>query len=128
MSDDPLGKLFHFVDLADPAKNPSENEARNAAMKACEVLRQVRGRLTISRGAGSGGVVHPLAALFAKYDVRPDRAADSGWCCSCGEAYERGARIVRQYKVGATHYECRSWWAKFDFNGLPRDADDDIPF
>jgi hypothetical protein len=126
MSDDPLKLLLQFVDLADPQRNANENEARNAAMKACELVRQHRCRITV--GSAGAGKVHSLTLLFSKHGIRPGKASAPGWCNSCGEAIDGGARVAAHSRAGATHYECRAWWADFDFASLPPDYDEDIPF
>jgi hypothetical protein len=123
-----LKRLFDLVDLADPDKSPNENEARNAAMKVCEFLREHRGRIALADSGRGNGQTHPLTAIFQRWRVNPTKAAEAMWCLSCGEAIERGESAATQYQVGSTHYNCREWWSGFDFSGLPAGSDDDIPF
>ncbi|MGA3124318.1 MAG: DUF2786 domain-containing protein [Polyangiaceae bacterium] len=121
-----LERLFQLVALADPAKSPNENEARNAAMKACELLRRHQEHVAFDPGRPPRGTVHPLVAAFDEHGVIPKQVSSATWCMSCSEVIQAGSQVAWHHRVGATHMTCREWWAAYDFSKLPPEPEEDF--
>jgi hypothetical protein len=127
--DDPVQRLARLLKLVALTASTNENEARNSAMLACEILREHRDHVTFTDAPITA--VHPLAALFRQHKIIPIKASAADWCIACAEAIEYGAPAAQKARVGMTHYKCRAWWAGFDFSTVPPDpfgGDDEVPF
>jgi hypothetical protein len=123
-----LQRLLNLVDLADPARSPSEHEVASAAAMACTFVRDHRDRITFGAPSPQESTVHRLVALFQQHGIRPVKAMAPTWCLACGEVISAGQLTAHHSMVGKTHYECREWWASFDFSTLPPNPGDDVAF
>jgi hypothetical protein len=141
-------KIMAFVRHA-VSETANENEARNAAMKACEAIYRhpavLSGQEVADEGEdveappyrskGGKSDIHPKAKAFmewesfkAEHGISLIRARRYGLCVACGEPFEKGAAILEQRDVGATHAACHEWWKEYDYTGVTLPGPDDIPF
>jgi hypothetical protein len=124
-------------------KNPSENEAVSAAMKACRLLQENPHLLNDTRDPGptdaddpfwvpanvpasTKSEIHPRAreyrewaAFLHKHRISEETSAgNDGLCLSCGKVYGPDDAVFHHKKLGATHRGCGSWWRSYDYSGV----------
>jgi hypothetical protein len=135
--------LDQLVKLATIPADGNHEEARNAAMKACELLRDhptLIARRASSQDGRSGhaaperrtgaATIHPDAERLRDWRINVRRkglsdtaAATDGICADCGIAFSKGARVIELPRDDmATHFDCRAWWWTYE----PEDGG--IPF
>lgn len=139
MARNPRETLLLLVTRATSPTGKDDEEARNAAVRACELLMK-HGEL-LAAPTGSNGVsaperrsemssVHPEAArlnewrsMLRRKSLREPRASGASLCADCGKPIRRHKEVVESRQGLATHRGCSGWWWNFE-----DDQDNDILF
>ena len=136
--------------LIEHAVSPSanENEARNAAIRVCTILKSHPNMLsddepddtalaepTPYQRTGRRSEVHPNARAFLEWQefkrvhgIRLVKSPQYSLCIACGEGFQVGDPVLRQSDIGFTHPQCGEWWRDYDYSHVQLPQDDDIPF
>lgn len=138
-----------LLKLINRAVNPTaavDEEARTAAVQACEMLAKRPELIAPPTEAGFGApprppgpsTIHPEALalrewnrMFRRKNLTVDEACEDRLCAACGRRIAEGEPIISLNREElSTHEACKAWWWRYEPapEPTPGGVDDDIPF
>lgn len=144
MAVDPYKKLQDLLAMATQPTPTNAEEARNAAVRVCELLVKNPGMIAAPRTGATSAPARPSTSTASA--VHPDAEHLRAWrahkhelglvekdapvdtlCADCGRRIAKGEPAVLRSKVDlATHAGCATWW--WNYQRPADEPDDSIPF